>query len=181
MGTARDRGIQLVAESRAVNGFLMEPTDDEVKWEMLNRQALQHSTEGNLGLCRNTYLLMADVLSRPERLKEALRLYLIVCAYDLNGAQNRGGLSAEMLRQFPIFDFTMATLAPVVVDKVRDLAEELKFSLGDVRELYLKFTLPTNSPLPPAKTWSALSLAIERKINLDDQPGCFRRIRSLLL
>jgi len=159
----------------------MEPSGDDIKWEMLNRQARQYSTEGNLGLCRNTYLLMADFLSRPEKLKEALRLYLIVCAYDLNGAQNRGGLPPDMLRQFPLFDFAMATLAPVVVDNVQDLAEELKFSPEDVRELYLKSTSPMNFPLPPTKTWSVLSLAIEGKIDLDDQPACFRRIRSLLL
>jgi hypothetical protein len=159
----------------------MKFSDDDAKRDLLNREALQHSTEGNLGLCRNTYLLMADSLSRRESLKEALGLYLIVCAYDLNGAQNRGGLSAEMLRQFPLFDLTMATLAPVVVDNVQNLSEELNFSTEDVRELYLKATSPVSFPLAPAKAWSVLSLAIEGKIDLDDQPECFTRIRSLLV
>ena len=157
-----------------------EPSDDDVKWGMLNQRALQHVNEGDLGLCRNMYLVMGDFLSRRQKLKDALRLYLIVCAYDLNGAQNRGGTPADMLRQFPLFDLTMASLAPVVVENVRDMAEELKFSAEDVRELYLKSTSPTNFPLVSEKSWSVLSLAIEGKIDLDDQPRCFERIRSLL-
>lgn len=158
-----------------------EPSDDDVKWGMLNRRALQHATEGNLGLCRNMYLVMAKFLSRREKLKDSLRLYLIVCAYDLNGAQNRGGVPSEMLREFPLFDPTMADLAPAVVENVRDLAEDLKFSTGDVRELYLKSTSPMHFPLAPGKTWSVLSLAIEGRIDLHDQPECFKRIRSLLV
>jgi hypothetical protein len=157
-----------------------EPSDDDVKWGMLNRRALQHGTEGNLGLCRNMHLVMANFLSRRGKLKEALRLYLIVCAYDLNGAQNRGGAPAEMLRRFPLFDPTMATLAPVVVENVQDIMEELKSSIEDVRDLYLKSPSPTNFPLAPEKTWSVLSLAIQGRIDLDHQPRCFERIRSLL-
>lgn len=157
------------------------PSDDDVKWGMLNRRALQHATEGNLGLCRNMYLVMADFLSRREKLKEAFRLYLVVCAYDLNGAQNQGGTPSEMLQQFLLFDPTMAMLAPAVVENVQDLAEELKFSVDDVRKVYLQSTSPMDFPLSPGKTWSVLSLAIEGKIDLEDQPRCFKRIRSSLV
>ncbi len=157
-----------------------EPSDDDVKWAMLNRRALQHATEGNLGLCRSMYLVMADFLSRRGKLKDALRLYLIVCAYDLNGAQNRGGAPAEALREFPVFDPTMADLAPSVVESVRDLTEELESPPEAVREMYLKATSATNFPVAPEKSWLVLSLAIQGKIDLDDQPRCFERIRSLL-
>jgi hypothetical protein len=157
-----------------------EPSDDDVKWGMMNQRALQHTAEGNLGLCRNMYLTMADFLWRREKLKDALRLYLIVCAYDLNGAQNRGGTTAEMLQRFPVFDSTMATLAPVVVEDVRDLAKGLKYSSEDVRGAYLAATSPTSFPLAAGKTWPVLSLAIEGEIDLDDQPECFKRIRVLL-
>jgi hypothetical protein len=160
---------------------LPEPSDDDVKWGMLNCRALQHATEGNLGLCRNMYLVMADFLSRREKLKEAFRLYLTVCAYDLNGAQNRGGTPSEMLQRFPLFDPTMAMLAPAVVESVQDLAEELSFSVDDVRRAYLESAALMDFPLAPGKVWSVLSLAIEGKIDLGDQPRCFRRIRELLV
>jgi hypothetical protein len=158
-----------------------EPSDDDVKWGMLNRRALQHATEGNLGLCRNMHLVMAGFLSRREKLKEALRLYFIVCAYDLNGAENRGGAAAGILRHFPLFDPAMATLAPVVVENIQDIMEQLRFSTEDVRGLYLKSSSPTNFPLAPEKTWSVLSLAIQGRIDLNDQPRCFKRIQSLLI
>jgi len=51
-----------------------EPSDDYVKWKMLSRRALQHATEGNLRLCRNMYLVMADFLWRREKLKQALQM-----------------------------------------------------------------------------------------------------------
>ena len=158
-----------------------EPSDDDVKWELLNKRAQQHATEGHLGLCRNMHLVMADVLSRRGKLKEALGQYLIVCTYDLNGARNRGGLSADLLRQFPLFDRRAATLAPVVVENVHDIAEALKFSTENVRQLYLNSLTPASFPLEPEKSWSVLALAIEGKIDLNDQPRCFERIRALLL
>jgi hypothetical protein len=74
----------------------------------------------------------------------------------------------------------MATLAPAVVENVQDQAEELKLSADDVRKVYLQSTSPMDFPLSPGKTWPVLSLAIEGKIDLEDQPQCFKRIRALL-
>ena len=163
----------------AANGY-PAPSDDDVAWGLMNKKAMQHATEGNLGLCRNTYLAMADFLSRRNKLAEALRLYLIVCSYDLNGAENRGGLPTDMLKEFPLFDRASAMLAPVVIKHVRNLSKELQLTSKDVMELYEKSTSPLDFPLTPNKTWSVLSLALENKINLDDQPRCFDQLRSLL-
>jgi hypothetical protein len=157
-----------------------EPSDDDVKWGMLNRRALKHAAESNLGLCRNTYLMMADFRSRRGKLRNALRFYLIVCAFDLNGAQNGGGASSETLRKFPLFDPKTAILAPAVVAKVVDLAERLAFSPEDLWRAFLESASLMSFPLAPEKAWSALSLAIEGKIDLDDQPRCFELIRSSL-
>lgn len=157
-----------------------EPSDDDVKWGMLNRRILQHAAESNLGLCRNMYLVMAGFVWRRGKLTEALRLYLTVCIYDLNGAQNRAGTPPEMLQEFPLFDPAMAMLAPAVVEGVQDLAEELGLTIDGLREAYLDAAAATHLPLAPEKAWSVLSLAIEDKIDLGDQPRCFRRIRELL-
>jgi hypothetical protein len=158
----------------------IEPSDDDVKWRMLNQQATREAKEGNFGLLSNTYLVQAKYLSRRGRLKDALRLTLIVCAYDLNGAQNRGSLSAELLKEFPLFDYAQATLAPAVIESVQGLAEELKISIEEVREVYVNSTNSMGLPLPSSKTWRVLSFAIESKIDLNDQPRCFEQIRSLL-
>lgn len=168
-----------LAQQFAAKGFPV-PSDDDVALGLMNKKAMQYAKEGNFGLCCNAYLMMADFLLPRQKLREALRLYLIVCSYDLNGAENRGGISTEMLKEFPLFDHTTATLAPGVVKHVQDLAQRLKLSGEGVMELYLKSTLPLNLPLPPDKTWSVLSMAIENKIDLDEQPQCFDQIRSLL-
>jgi len=160
-------------------GYL-KPSDDDVKWRMLNQRATREVKERNFGLLSNTYLVQAKYLSRRGRLKDALRLNLIVCAYDLNGAQNRGSLSADLLKEFPLFDRGGAILAPAVIESVQGLAEELKISIEEVREVYVNSTSSMGFPLAASKTWRVLSFAIEGKIDLNDQPGCFEQIRSLL-
>jgi hypothetical protein len=158
----------------------IEPSDDDVKWRMLNQQATREAKEGNFGLLINTYFVQAKYLSRRGRLKDALRLTLLVCAYDLNGAQNRGSLSAKILKGFPLFDYAHATLAPAVIESLRGLVEGLKISIEEVREVYVNSTNSMGLPLPSSKTWRVLSFAIEGKIDLNNQPRCFEQIRSLL-
>jgi hypothetical protein len=104
-------------------------SEDDVKWSLLNRRVLEHLSDNNLGLCRNLYLVMANYLELRGILKEALTSCLITCAYDLNGAQNRGGASVEILQQYPLLDPSMASLAPDVVASVQELAEELELRI----------------------------------------------------
>jgi hypothetical protein len=82
------------------------PSDDDVKWGMLNQKAIKYADDSDFGLSRNIYLTMAEFLARRWRLVEALELYLYVCILDLNGAQNIGSFKnrPELLRQFPVFD-----------------------------------------------------------------------------
>ncbi|MGA2261247.1 MAG: hypothetical protein ABSH28_07420 [Acidobacteriota bacterium] len=157
-----------------------EPSDDDVKWSLLSKTAIQHANEGNWGLSRNMYLAMADFLTQRWKLQDALRLYLYVCALDLNGAQNRSGFSKEMLRQCPLFDPNMAIPAPVVVKQVRLIAARLKVSNDELRTRFFKVASAQHFPVRPEKGWSVLSLALGGEIDLDDQPNCFEKIRSLL-
>ncbi|MGA3373586.1 MAG: SAP domain-containing protein [Terracidiphilus sp.] len=109
-----------------------QPSNDDVKWSLLNRRAIQHAAEGNLGLARNVYLAMADFLKRREKPRQALPLYLLVCAYDLNGAINRGGISGELLKRFPLFDSEFSTLAPSVIQEIQSITEDESMKLDEV-------------------------------------------------
>jgi len=169
-----------VLAQRFSNKGLNAPSNDDVKWSLLNKRALQHATEGNLGLCRNCYLAMAEFLQRRDKLKQALTLYLLVCAYDLNGAENRGGWSGELLKEFPLFDLKMSSLAPAVIDEVQDIMEAIPLTLDEVSVIFTDTTARTNFPLPTERSWSVLALALEGKIDLNEQPECFKRIRRLI-
>lgn len=156
------------------------PSDDDVKWSLLNSAALKYAKEGQLGLCGNTYLTQARFLQRRNKTQGALRLYLLVCAYDLNGAQNRGVLSPELLQKYPLFDVKMAFLAPLVVDSVRKLMAQLNYSLDQVRAMYFEATSEMGFPLKAERSWSVLCNALEGKIDLNEQPEAMRIVRELL-
>lgn len=156
------------------------PSDDDVKWAMLNDAVMQHAKDGNLGLCRNAYMTQARFLYRRNKYQGALRLYLIVCAYDLNGPENRGGMLPELLKEFPLFDLRSAFLAPGVVDSVNELATNLKLAPDKLQKIYFDTTLDMGFPLTTEKTWSVLSLALEGKIDLTKQPECDQQLRALL-
>ena len=156
------------------------PSSDDVKWALLNKKTLQHAKEGNLGLCGNVYFAMAGFQQRRDKLKAALPLYLLVCAYDLNGAQNRGGLSGKLLEQFPLFDRKMSSLAPAVVEEVRYIMEALPVTLDEVSKIFAERSTAAHFPLPAERTWPVLALAIEGNIDLNEQPDCFEKIRKLL-
>jgi hypothetical protein len=156
------------------------PSDDDVKWSLLNLRVLQHTSEGNLGLARNVYYAMAGFLKRRDKLKEALSLFLLVCAYDLNGASNRGAISADLLKEFPLFDPRFSTLAPAVVEEVQAIMETVALTLKEVSSMFLATTAKMNFPSPPERCWPILASALERKIDLNQQPECFTEIRERL-
>ncbi len=159
---------------------LPEPSDDDVKWELLVIRANHYATEGNLGLSRNMYLSMADFLTRRWKLAEALQQYLFVCVLDINGAQNRGGVSREMLSEFPLFDPRLASLAPVVMNQVRMIARTLEMSTEDIQARFLGVASASRFPVSPQRAWWVMVSALSGEIDLTDQPNCFDRIRSLL-
>ncbi len=156
------------------------PSDDDVKWRLLNMRALQNAREGNLGLCRNVHFAMAKLLERQNKSKDALRFYFIVCAFDLNGARNGGGLSETSSPRHSAFDATDSFLAPAVVHRVKTIADELTLSSPELSKQYMESTSQRHFPLKWEKTWAVLALAMEGRIDLEDQPRCFQIIRTLL-
>jgi hypothetical protein len=117
-----------------------EPSDDDVKWGLLNQKAIKYAHDGDFGLSRNIYLTMAEFLARRWRLREALELYLYVCILDLNGAQNTSGF---VLRQFPVFDPNSSNLAPVVLDQITRIARKLQFGREELRMIVQKQSMST--------------------------------------
>jgi hypothetical protein len=156
------------------------PSNDDVKWSIMNKKALQHAQEGNLGLCRNMYHAMASFLDRRGKLKQALPLYLLVCAYDLNGAMNRGGISTELLRQFPLFDSKFSFLAPGVVGEVVSIINALSMTKEELSEIFTEVAAKGSFPLPAERIWPVLILALEGNLDLNQQPNCFEEIRKLV-
>ncbi len=135
-----------------------EPSDNDVRWGLLNKQLIEHAKNGDWGLYRNSRFQMAEILRGEMKLKEALRTYLEVCYLDLNGPSNTGGMrDPELLKEFPPFDPNRDSfLAPGVIDLIKRIVLKLKLSKDEVRQIYLEHNSRVGQslklPLSPEKS-----------------------------
>lgn len=147
-----------------------EPSDNDVKWGLLNKQLIEHAKNGDWGLYRNSRFQMAEILRGEMKLKEALQTYLEVCYLDLNGPNNTGGMNdSELLKEFPSFDVTLGLIAPDIVDRVRILIKKLNITIDDVKEIFLKHNqrIYENLKLPVnlENAWEKLEIELRTTIN----------------
>jgi hypothetical protein len=52
-----------------------EPSENDIKWGLLNRELIEDGQDGNWGFYRNARFAMAEILRKELRLNEALRIY----------------------------------------------------------------------------------------------------------
>jgi predicted RNA-binding Zn-ribbon protein involved in translation (DUF1610 family) len=143
-----------------------EPSDNDVRWGLLNKQLLEHARKGDWGLYRNDRFEMAEILRQEMKLREALRTYLEVCYLDLNGPNNRGGMTdPELLRRFPPFTpDESAFLAPGVVDRIRQVIRKLKLTEKEIKDLFFEQNSHIENslrlPLTPEACWQGIETSI---------------------
>jgi hypothetical protein len=138
-----------------------EPTDNEVIWELLKGRGEQSALEGNLALCRNVHLGMANHLLRRNKKSQALQALCVVCVFDLCGARNRSDAPAGIRKSYSRFDLGRASLPSGLVRRVSDLSRELRLSMDELREIFLAIGTRLNVPKTPRQLWVALHLALE--------------------
>jgi hypothetical protein len=157
-----------------------EPTDNEVIWEMLKGRARHTAREGNLALCRDVHLAMANHLLRRNKKNQALQALCIVCAFDLCGVRNRSDVPAEIRKSYSRFDPTRASLASWLVRRISDLSLEMTLSMTELQEIFLFTAIRLNVPKTPQKLWAVLQLALEGGPGCGEEVYGSRVIRELL-
>jgi hypothetical protein len=120
--------------------FGKEPSENDVKWALLNKSLIEHAQLRNWGLYRNTKFIMAEILRNEMKLEQAFHMYLEVCYLDLNGPNNTGGIDdPEVLEQYPPFDPTRhAFLAPGVVKIVQLVICRLAIGNDKIKSLFVE-------------------------------------------
>ena len=139
-----------------------EPSDNDVKWGLLNKQLIEHAKNGDWGLYRNSRFQMAEILRSEMKFKDALKTYLEVCYLDLNGVNNTGGMSdPELLKEFPPFnpkDF--AFLAPGVIDLIKRIVLKLNLNKDEVKQIFIKHNSQSEKslrlPVSTEEAWLSL-------------------------
>jgi predicted RNA-binding Zn-ribbon protein involved in translation (DUF1610 family) len=145
------------------NRFGKEPSENDVKWGLLNKQLIETARNGDWGLYRNTKFEMGETLRKEMRLKGALQFYLEVCYLDLNGPSNTGGVrDRDILKEFPPFDPNEKfPLAPGVIELIEKVSSKLGFDLDMVAKLFIEHNSRIYSsmklPLSPDEGWELLS------------------------
>lgn len=144
-----------------------EPSDNDVKWGLLNKQLMEHAQNGDWGLYRNTKFQMAEILRGEMKLKDALRTYLEVCYLDLNGPNNTGGVNdPELLKEFPPFDPTKGNsfLAPGVIERIKRILKKLEMDKEKMKEDFINYNSRVEQsmrlPVAPADCWSKIESEI---------------------
>ena len=145
--------------------FGKEPSENDVKWGVLNKQLIRHAQRGNWGLYRNTRFTMAELLRKEMKLKQALQAYLEVCYLDLNGPNNTGGNDPELLKEFPPFDPNRNSfLAPGVIDLIQRIIKKLNIDKDEVKKIFIEHNSRIEKslklPLSTEDAWQSL----EKKI-----------------
>lgn len=155
--------------TRLAKQFGQAPSENDVKWGLLGREAIEQALNGNWGLYRNTRFQMAEVLRRESKLKQALSMYCWVCYLDLNGPRNTSGLKdPELLREFPSFSPKEAFLAPGIISRMTRIIEKLNLDQENVFSLFLEAAGLDHKglklPVQPEDAWLSLRrvLAIKR-------------------
>lgn len=143
-----------------------EPSDNDVKWGLLNKQLIEHAKNGDWGLYRNSRFQMAEILRGEMKLKDALGTYLEVCYLDLNGVNNTGGMrDPELLKEFPPFNpKDLAFLAPGVIDLIKRIVLKLSLSKDEIKQIFVEHNSRIEKslrlPLSAENSWQSLEKEI---------------------
>ncbi len=151
------RRYQATKEQLTKNFNGAVPSDNDIKWSLLNEDSIKHASVQDWGLYRNTIFQMGEILRKEEKHAMALEKYLLVCYIDTCGPNNVGvPLGQKLEFGQKAFSKDSAFLAPGVLERVQKSAkatnkdlESLENILKDVGMKYkgaIPFTLtPENS------------------------------------
>jgi DNA-directed RNA polymerase subunit RPC12/RpoP len=136
------------------------PSDNDVKWGLLNKQLTEQALSGDWGFYRNTKFQMAEILRKEEKLKSALYFYLDVFYLDLNGPNNMGGASPELLKKFPPFRPNEAMIAPGIIKRILSTIKKLGVDSKETENLFKNMAKEQYSfielPISIEKAWEAI-------------------------
>ena len=114
------------------------PSDNDVKWSLLNEDSIKHASMQNWGLYRNIIFEMGEILRKEEKYSMAIEKYLLVCYMDTCGPNNIStplGQKSEYGQK--AFSKNEAFLAPGVIERVQKCAKLIHTDVDDLKVEFL--------------------------------------------
>ncbi len=137
------------------------PSDNDVKWSLLNEELLTHMKNRDWGLYRNAKLEMGTILKRESKLIPALKMYLEVCYLDTNGPNNTSGYSGG--KSFNPSDGN-AFIAPGVIKYIQTIMKKADLNVDDVAKIFVehntRFETSMKLPVSVADSWDLIKQEI---------------------
>jgi DNA-directed RNA polymerase subunit RPC12/RpoP len=148
-------------KAKLAKRFGREPSENDIKWSLLNKDLIGHANNANWGLYRNAKFEMAEILRKESRTSPALELYLEVLYLDVNGPNNTGGIrDPDLLKEFPPFNKKDAFLAPGVVSIAAAIIQELELDDEGVNPIFYKIAernfTSLRLPITPDAGWGKI-------------------------
>ena len=110
------------------------PSDNDVKWSMLNEDSMKHASMQDWGLYRNVIFAMGEILRKEGKHSMAIEKYLLVCYIDTCGPNN---ISTPMGQKNEYgqraFSKDEAFLAPGVLERIQKSAKLINIQLEDLK------------------------------------------------
>jgi hypothetical protein len=145
--------------------FNRMPSDNDIKWSILNTNLLEFSKKGDWGLYRNARFDMAELLRKENKLEASLRCFLEIYYLDLNGPTNdNDSKDKELLEQFPPFNTELGFTAPVVLGSIKGIVENREIKKEELKLMFFdhnnKISNALKLPLSADICWNSLEKEI---------------------
>ena len=148
--------------------FGKEPSANDVRWRILNKDLMKNAMNMDFGLYRNTRLHMGELLYKEGKFKDALATYLEASYLDLNGPNNAGGIKddPEILKDYPVFNSKQGFLAPGLIKMTLIAIKRLGFNKSEVEDIFLKIGSRVYKslklPVKPETCWEIIWESLEK-------------------
>lgn len=155
---------KLIADERKKleKRFNSKPSENDVKWSLLNKDIIKHSDHGNWGLFRNTKSNMAEIFRKKLKFKDALSMYFDVCYLDINGPNNIG--NSVFSQQKPWDPKQYESFAPIIIKRIALILKKTETNQSMARRLFFiranRLQKSLELPVSADKAWVKIEKAL---------------------
>lgn len=157
----REKSARCMNRAELKRQFGCDPSEGDVHWRMLAKEAQEHWLNRDWGRYRNTRFRQGEQCRKEKKLKTALSFYCWTCYLDANGPNNVGPPSPDFDFQ-PIQFSPMAKniFAPGVIDRTQRIIQALSLTEPEVGKIFLKIARREHKairlPVNPEDAWEKL-------------------------
>jgi hypothetical protein len=126
------------------------PSDNDIRWTLLNEDSIKNASMQNWGLYRNVIFQMGEILRKEDKHSAAIEKYLLVCYIDTCGPNNISAPIGQKSNSWGAIPFSesQAFLAPGVIERIQKSAKRINTDLEDLKEVLSEIGVTYKGAIP---------------------------------